>query len=86
MSMDNEERCGMACPLCSHRNSKVIDSRASAESVRRRRVCMKCNHRYTTYEGASLNKNAVAEELKAQFILLIKDFDKFVELLDKSIR
>lgn len=42
----------MLCPLCGHKESKVIDSRASdcGASIRRRRRCLACGHRFTTYE------------------------------------
>ncbi len=42
----------MKCPFCSHMDDKVIDSRMSAEgmSIRRRRECLKCGKRFTTYE------------------------------------
>jgi transcriptional repressor NrdR len=42
----------MRCPKCGNRDDKVIDSRASREgsTIRRRRQCLKCNHRFTTYE------------------------------------
>lgn len=42
----------MLCPFCSHRKDRVIDSRTSkdGESIRRRRRCLKCGGRYTTYE------------------------------------
>lgn len=42
----------MKCPFCSHIDDKVIDSRMSAEgiSIRRRRECLKCGKRFTTYE------------------------------------
>ena len=42
----------MNCPFCSEDNDKVIDSRASQDGVaiRRRRECLKCTRRYTTYE------------------------------------
>src|SRR5215472_15958720 len=42
----------MKCPFCSHENDKVVDSRESkeGESIRRRRECLKCGKRYTTYE------------------------------------
>ena len=42
----------MKCPFCRHIEDKVIDSRSSNEdkSVRRRRECMKCKKRFTTYE------------------------------------
>jgi transcriptional repressor NrdR len=42
----------MRCPFCGHLESKVVDSRSSKEgdSIRRRRECLKCERRYTTYE------------------------------------
>lgn len=40
----------MFCPFCRHDESKVIDSRVSDDSVRRRRQCLKCERRFTTYE------------------------------------
>jgi transcriptional repressor NrdR len=42
----------MMCPFCGHREDRVIDSRESkeAEVVRRRRQCLKCERRFTTYE------------------------------------
>ena len=42
----------MRCPKCGCQDDKVIDSRASREgaTIRRRRECLGCEHRYTTYE------------------------------------
>ena len=42
----------MRCPFCSHLESKVVDSRLSKEggAVRRRRECLRCARRFTTYE------------------------------------
>ncbi len=42
----------MRCPKCGSSQDKVIDSREAREghSIRRRRECMKCNFRFTTYE------------------------------------
>ena len=42
----------MKCPYCSHPESKVVDSRPSDEgsSIRRRRECLACHKRFTTYE------------------------------------
>ena len=42
----------MKCPACSHPESKVIDSRPMSEgnSIRRRRECLACQKRFTTYE------------------------------------
>jgi transcriptional repressor NrdR len=38
------------CPYCGGQESKVIDSRSLDEGVRRRRECLACNARFTTYE------------------------------------
>jgi len=40
----------MRCPYCGHRESKVTDSRAMEEGIRRRRECLHCGVRFTTYE------------------------------------
>ena len=42
----------MKCPNCGYREDKVVDSRATAEAsaIRRRRECLKCGKRFTTYE------------------------------------
>ena len=47
----------MRCPQCNHLDSKVIDSRPADEgsSIRRRRECIKCEHRFTTYERLGEN-------------------------------
>lgn len=46
----------MYCPFCSHEETKVIDSRLAGEGqqIRRRRECLKCNERFTTFESAEL--------------------------------
>ena len=46
----------MHCPFCGNDETKVIDSRLSAEGqqVRRRRECLKCGERFTTFESAEL--------------------------------
>ena len=43
----------MKCPFCNHNEDKVVDSRETSESsaVRRRRECLNCGKRYTTYES-----------------------------------
>ena len=42
----------MRCPFCSFEESKVVDSRSTDDNttIRRRRECLNCNKRYTTYE------------------------------------
>jgi transcriptional repressor NrdR len=46
----------MYCPFCSHEETKVIDSRLAADGrqIRRRRQCLDCNERFTTFETAEL--------------------------------
>jgi transcriptional repressor NrdR len=47
----------MRCPFCGAQDTKVVDSRLSGEGdeVRRRRKCVVCNERFTTFETAELN-------------------------------
>ena len=42
----------MKCPFCGHAEDKVVDSREATDgaAIRRRRECLKCKRRYTTYE------------------------------------
>ena len=41
----------MKCPICGYQDSKVIDSRPTEDgSIRRRRECLGCSHRFTTFE------------------------------------
>jgi len=42
----------MKCIFCSHSETKVVDSRESEDITRRRRECLKCKKRFTTYERA----------------------------------
>lgn len=41
----------MRCPYCGFDDSKVIDSRPTEDKIRRRRECVKCGGRFTTYEA-----------------------------------
>ncbi len=47
----------MRCPFCGAMDTKVIDSRLSGDNdqIRRRRECLECEERFTTYESAELN-------------------------------
>ena len=47
----------MRCPFCSYEDTRVIDSRLADEGaqVRRRRECMECRERFTTYEAAEFS-------------------------------
>ena len=54
----------MKCPKCTHEDSKVIESRDTGEgdSIRRRRECLKCAYRYTTYERIERPNLAVVKK------------------------
>ena len=54
----------MRCPYCEHTNSKVIDSRDSGEGIRRRRGCLNCERRFTTYEYVQKRTLAVVKRDK----------------------
>ena len=55
----------MNCPKCSSDDSKVIDSRSihSGKSIRRRRECINCQFRFTTYEYIQTNPIMVIKKL-----------------------
>jgi transcriptional repressor NrdR len=45
----------MKCPHCSYYDSKVLDSREASDGIRRRRQCLSCGGRFTTYERIQQN-------------------------------
>src|SRR6059058_6130393 len=53
----------MRCPKCGGQDDKVIDSRASREgaTIRRRRECLKCGYRFTTYEEVERSGLAIVK-------------------------
>lgn len=64
----------MICPKCKHSESQVVDSRDCPEGVRRRRECLQCKHRFTTYERTEnphvtvLKKNGNQERFQPEKI------------------
>ena len=54
----------MRCPYCEHTNSKVIDSRDSGDGIRRRRQCLECERRFTTYEYVQMRTMMVVKRDK----------------------
>jgi len=45
----------MRCPYCMHENTKVVDKRDTPDAIRRRRECLKCGKRFTTYERIEMS-------------------------------
>ena len=76
----------MKCPFCSHVDDKVIDSREGrgGDTIRRRRECLKCSRRFTTYERIDeipymvIKKDGRRERFERQKILqgLLKACEK----------
>ncbi len=54
----------MRCPFCNHPETQVVETRESDEgdTVRRRRRCLQCDKRFTTYERAELSLPAVVKK------------------------
>lgn len=54
----------MLCPVCQSEDTRVIDSRAAEQgrSIRRRRECSQCGHRFTTYERASFEPQVLKRD------------------------
>jgi transcriptional repressor NrdR len=54
----------MRCPACAHEESKVVDSRTARDgaAIRRRRECLQCGRRFTTYERAEDELPAVVKK------------------------
>src|ERR1035441_975762 len=76
----------MKCPFCNHLHDKVVDSRESkeGESIRRRRECLACERRFTTYERIDevpymvIKKDGRREKFERQKVLggLLKACEK----------
>ena len=76
----------MKCPFCANLDDKVIDSREgrAGDTIRRRRECLKCNRRFTTYERIDeipymvIKKDGRRERFERQKILqgLLKACEK----------
>lgn len=52
----------MRCPYCSHSETKVTDKRDSEETTRRRRECLKCRKRFTSYEKPEIEMVVVKKD------------------------
>lgn len=52
----------MRCPLCNHEDTKVLDSRVTEDTVRRRRECPECEERFTTYEKVELHRTVIKKD------------------------
>lgn len=74
----------MRCPQCHEKDSKVVESREAAEggAIRRRRECLNCEHRYTTYERIERPNLAV---LKKGGVRELFDRNKLFAAIHRSV-
>ena len=56
----------MICPYCNNTETKVTDKRDSNEITRRRRECLKCEKRFTTYERVELDLSVIKKDGKRE--------------------
>ena len=88
----------MRCPYCEHDDTQVIDSRVTddGDSVRRRRRCMACDKRFTTYERPELAMPSVVKKdgsrvdydsakLRASMMLALRKRPVSVDQVDAAI-
>ncbi len=88
----------MRCPFCSHADTAVVDSREADEGavIRRRRRCLSCDKRFTTYERVELRmpvlvkKNGARvdydrEKLRASFKLALRKREVPADRVDEAI-
>ncbi len=71
----------MNCPFCGDTKSKVTNKRSSPEGVRRRRECLKCGRRYTTYENVVESEIYVIKKDKSRQRF---DLEKIKRALDRA--
>ena len=88
----------MRCPYCSHQETQVVETRESDEGdvARRRRRCLKCDKRFTTYERAEIALPAVVKKdgsrvdfdpskLRASMLLALRKRPVSVEQVDAAL-
>ena len=88
----------MKCPFCQHDDTQVLDTRISEEgdSIRRRRRCVSCDKRFTTYERIELTmpvivkKNGsrtefVSNKLRGSLMLALRKRPVSAEAIDAAV-
>lgn len=88
----------MRCPYCAHNETQVVETRESDEGdvIRRRRRCLKCDKRFTTYERAEIALPAVVKKdgarvefdpakLRGSMMLALRKRPVSVEQVDAAI-
>ena len=86
MKSDTEKKSGFGCPFCGNENTYVIDTRRGPKplSRRRRRECLACNRRFTTYESVVEGKKASASQIRRQLRVVQSSVGKLLRILKVS--
>lgn len=73
----------MLCPYCNNPDTKVTDKRDCESITRRRRECLKCGKRFTTYERVELDLNVIKKDGRREKFSRTKLFEGVVKNLEK---
>ena len=73
----------MKCPYCNNGDTKVTDKRDSGSTARRRRECLKCGKRFTTYERVELELGVIKKSGKREPFNRSKIYEGVVKSLEK---
>ncbi len=73
----------MRCPYCNASESKVTDKRDSGSESRRRRECLKCGKRFTTYERVELELGVIKKSGQREKFSREKLFGGLIKSLEK---
>ncbi len=74
----------MYCPYCSNEDTKVLESRISEDSLRRRRECLKCENRFTTYEKAVFQFAVIKKDGRQQPFTIDKIKNSIIKAIGKA--
>ena len=73
----------MQCPYCNALETKVTNKRDSDDVTRRRRECLKCSKRFTTYERVELDLNVIKKDGKRERFNRAKVYEGVCKSLEK---
>lgn len=73
----------MLCPYCNNPDTKVTDKRDCDSITRRRRECLKCGKRFTTYERVELDLNVIKKDGRREKFSRRKLFEGVAKNLEK---
>ena len=89
-AVSSRESAGMRCPICLVGATEVKDSRRKADNVvRRRRHCLSCKYRFTTYESSALlpeQREVSSQQLLGRILPRLREIADLIDELDVETR